>query len=441
MSDLIQLENNVTTVDVSPKLDTYTKVVINIDDETQVVAGKDTGLTLEFDNPFGSQSMANRILASLKNYRYSPYTASGAELDPAAEIGDAVQTTTSFGGIYTRSRNFGRLMKADISAPCDEEIDHEFKYEAPSERKFKRTVGDVRASITLTNSRIDLEVSERQGADSSLYSEFTQTAGEIRTDVSSIQSDVGEMKSTLKQHADEIEAKVSQSGSNESGSFSWKLTAKGHKWYANDNKTPVMSITASGLTVNGTVNAKSGEIGGFKIGENELTYNDLVWNSTNKKKGVYIGTSGIQLGKTFQVDNEGNIRASNLTLTGSVTFLDDFGLTAGTLSAADFYDAAETVIDYHQGWDDAHTSTTDGGYCFDGAGYGYGYGSAITYDTKSYPSYFTCGYLTAKSGFASYGAISAHGGLYLPSGNFLRSCYLGSITDHDGETQYVVKWS
>ena len=160
--DVIELGNKVAKVDVSPAFDAYSKVIIHISDDTQVVAGNDSGRTLEIDNPFGNQEMADRMLASLQGFQYRPYTANGALLDPAAEIGDALSTETSYGGIYTRSRNFGRLMKADVSAPTDEEIDHEYKFESPTERKFKRTVGEVKASILLTNERIDLEVSERK---------------------------------------------------------------------------------------------------------------------------------------------------------------------------------------------------------------------------------------------------------------------------------------
>ena len=167
MSDLIELGSKVSTVDVSPAFDAYSKVVIHISDDTQVVAGNDSGRTLEIDNPFGNQEMADRMLASLRGFQYRPYTANGALLDPAAEIGDALNTETSYGGIYTRSRNFGRLMKADVSAPTDEEIDHEYKFVPKSERKIERRLADVQSELNVQAGQIDAKVSKTGGSDQS----------------------------------------------------------------------------------------------------------------------------------------------------------------------------------------------------------------------------------------------------------------------------------
>ena len=80
-----------------------------------------------------------------------------------------------------------------------------------------------------------------------------------------------------------------------------------------------MKVSASGLIVKGEVQATSGTIGGFKIGSDSLTYNDLGYGDTNKNYGVYIGQSGIQLGKNFKVDTAGNVSASNMVLSGTLT--------------------------------------------------------------------------------------------------------------------------
>ena len=42
-------------------------------------------------------------------------------------------------------------MKADVSAPTDEEINHEYAYETPSERKFKRETAELRAPEIMVN--------------------------------------------------------------------------------------------------------------------------------------------------------------------------------------------------------------------------------------------------------------------------------------------------
>ena len=265
MSDVTTLSQRLSNLEVAPQFDSYSKVIIHVSDDTVIEVGNDDGRTLEIENPFGTQAMAEAMLASLRGFQYQPYYADGALLDPAAEIGDAANMRGNYGGIYTRSRTFGRLMKADISAPHDEEINHEYKYESPQERQFKRQIDDVKASLIIANDRID--------------------------------------------------AKVSQTGGTTS-SFGWTLTSTGHTWYANNSQ--VMKVSASGLEVSGKITATSGKIGDFNIGTNNNK--KAIWNNisafgnTSPSSGVYLGTDGIQLGQRFKVDTSGNVTATRLTV-------------------------------------------------------------------------------------------------------------------------------
>lgn len=374
MSDSVFVGNRVSNVDASPLFDTYSKVIIHIDDDTQITVGNDTGRTLEIDNPFGTREMAQSILNQLNGYQYQPHYSDGALLNPAAEIGDAVNVSNVYGGIYTRSRDFGRLMKADISAPCDEEINHEYAFETPIERKFSREVGDVRATLILTNNMIQAEVVRATAEDEQLSSRITQTADAIATEVTQRTAQGASLQSQITQTATDISAKVAANGGrNAVGSFSWTLDATGHRWYANGRTTPVMEITASGLTVRGTVVANSGSIGAFTIDNNALKYNGLNWQDTDKNYGAYIGASGIQLGKSFSVNNAGDVTAKSLTLQGTLTFKNADGTTAGTMSASDLRDGAKKAIDGNTKWNSAYNSTSAGGYCYGGAGYGYSF--------------------------------------------------------------------
>lgn len=448
MADVINLVQRVSSVDVSPQFQPYSKVIIHVDDDTTIEVGNNTGRTLEFDNPFGSKEMAQNILNRLSGYQYQPYQADGALLDPAAEIGDAVGTATSYGGLFTRSRKFGRLMKADISAPHDEEINHEFKYESPQERKFTRVTGEIRASIILTNNMIQSEVVARQNADNEMSSRITQTANSITAEVQRATAAEGQMSSLISQNADsisaevirataaegtlssritqnadgitaevsratqaegtlrsslsvqasQIEAKVSSSGGG--GSFSWVLNSNSHTWKANN--TEVMRVSASGLWLKGAIEAQSGKIGGFDIGTNALSYNGLTWGDTSKNYGAYIGQSGIQLGKNFSVDNSGNLKASNITLSGTLN-IGGQAITADALRQG----AQQSYNNYGSWNGTTSTVNSNGSYWSGGASYGYGYGNATVSGTTSYPSYFTCGYLYAKSGLNVTGSCNA----------------------------------
>lgn len=390
MADVFELGNNAKSVEVAPQFDAYSKVIINVGNNAQAVAGDDTGMTLEFDNPFGSKSMAERVLASLQGFRYSPYSANNALLDPAAEIGDAAATTTSYGGIYTRYRSFSALMAASIAAPTDKEIDHEYQYESPTEREFKRTVGEVRASIQLTNERITSEVYRLDEADGALSSRITQTADNLTLEVNRAKA----AEASLNINADEIRATVSSKVSETGGSnstFGWALTSSSHAWYSGNKK--VMEITASGLMVSGYIEAKEGTIGGFNIGRSAI-YNNLSEFGGTQTSGVYLGTNGIQLGQNFKVNSSGAVTASSLSLKGNITFLDADGNSVGTLTAANLKKQVS----------ESFASVSPGGYCYGGAGGGYAFNNATTYGTGTYPAFLYCRHLiaTQKISLAGY---------------------------------------
>lgn len=437
MSGSINLGMRMRNLDVSPQFNTYSKVIIHIDDDTQVSAGNDSGRTLEVDNPLGTQAIANEMLKRLSGFQFQPYKAEGALLDPAAEIGDAVNTPSVYGGIYTRSRTFDRLMNADISAPCDEEINHEYVFESPQERQFKRDFGEVRASLIIQSNMIQAEVVARQNADNEMSSRITQTADAITAEVVARQTAVdglrtetntkftqtnaaisaevmarqtaingltdtmnsrftqtanaitaevnratqaeGNLSASLSIQASEIAAKVSASGGG--GSFSWVMNSTSHTWKSGN--TDVMRISASGLWLKGQIEASSGKIGGFDIGANALTYNGLNFGDTNKNKGAYIGQSGIQLGKNFSVDNAGNVSAKNMKLTGTLTIGDS------TITANALRQGAQQSYNNYGSWNGTtSTVNSNGSYWSGGASYGYGYGNATNRYSGSYPSYF-----------------------------------------------------
>lgn len=364
MADRTNVQSRAVSLGISPEFDGYSKVVINIDDDTQVSAGDDTGRTMEFDNPLGTQQLAETVLRKLRGYHYQPYKAEGAQLDPAAEIGDGLTIKDMYGGIYRRSRIFSTLMKADVSAPHDEEIDHEFKFETPQERKYKREMGDVRASLRIQSDRISAEIEERK-ADSESFT------------------------SQLLLQSKEISAKVSATGGN-SSSFSWSLLAD--RWSVYSGGTEVFRIDKDGGTFSGRVVAASGQIGGFTITASSL-YNNLSRFGGTQSRGVYVGTDGIQLGQAFKVTSAGavtatNIAANNMTLTGTLN-IGGTNITAATLRSG------------------AQSAYNNASYWSGGSGYGYSYNSATVNGTSNYPSYFTAGYIYAKTGLNVTGSCNA----------------------------------
>lgn len=138
--DAIALGQSVKELDVSPGFEAWTGVTIWYDDENAVTTGTDAGRTLELDCPWATQTMASELLASLSGVTHTPFEATGALLDPASELGDSVTIDGTTGRIFTVSVRADALFTADLSAPGEEEVDHEYPYLSPQERALRRTV-------------------------------------------------------------------------------------------------------------------------------------------------------------------------------------------------------------------------------------------------------------------------------------------------------------
>lgn len=115
------------TVESSPKLDPISRVVLVVDDETTYTAGNGDK-TLEVTCPYGTQAMANNILATLSQYSYQPAQATDALLDPAAEIGDALTVDGLYTVIADMDMTFDALMTSDVGAPGEAELQSEYAY-------------------------------------------------------------------------------------------------------------------------------------------------------------------------------------------------------------------------------------------------------------------------------------------------------------------------
>ncbi len=125
----------------------YTGVTINLQDgDTSFTAGDDSGRTLTVESPWASQKMADNLLAQVRGARHQPFNATGAILDPAAELGDAITVDGVTGIMYRRSQRFGTLYRSDISAPGDEQINHEIPYYPPVKRALNRVGGVARGA-------------------------------------------------------------------------------------------------------------------------------------------------------------------------------------------------------------------------------------------------------------------------------------------------------
>lgn len=347
MSDTTSIGKRFFNLHTSPEFESYSKVVLYTG-ETDTHGnsiyyeyGNDSGRTLYATTPHASVEQAQYMLQRLqaRNFLYKPYEASGALLDPAAELGDGVSIGgETYSGIYTQDTNFGALMASDISAPEDEEVDHEFEYTSSAERTYKRQYAETKAAISITATQISSEVSRATDAESKLRSQITQTATSLTSTVSEVNG-VKNRVSTLEQTATSISATVSRkvdaTGGNVS-KFGWSLTTEGFS-LTSGGRTDVFSVDTSGnATIRGIITATGGLIGGFTIG-NSAIYNGMTSRDDTTHNGVYVGTNGIACGKgAFKVTSGGAVTASNLALTGgSITLGNAFKVTSsGAVTAS-----------------------------------------------------------------------------------------------------------
>lgn len=152
------LGNHVSSLDYGEKISRISRINLVVDSNNMYTAGDDTGRTLEVACSWGTQAMANSILAKVSGVDYRPYDAVDALLDPAAEIGDGVSIADIYSVIATSSITFGKMCEANISAPYTDEIDDEYPYKTPEQRKAERQLAQTRSLIIKTADKITLSI-------------------------------------------------------------------------------------------------------------------------------------------------------------------------------------------------------------------------------------------------------------------------------------------
>lgn len=317
MSDVINVRKSLSSLEKQDTFNGYSKVVVVVSDEMEYSAGTDSGRTLTLDCPWGTQKMAEDILSRIQGFQYQPYTADGAHIDPAAEIGDGFAAGNLYSGIYSKNVSHGALYTANVSAPGGEKINYKYEYKTPTQRKIERHYSEMKSTFKVQADQISAEVSARieQG---------------------------DELTSRLDIQSDQISARVTKTGG-DSSSFGWELLDD--SWTVKANNTTVFRITKSGAEVRGKFIALSGKIGGLDIQSDYLSYNNQVWNGTNSR-GIYIGVNGIQCGSEangVQITPTGNLYAENGYFRGSVSagmidyggddgYFNGGGITSGSIS-------------------------------------------------------------------------------------------------------------
>ena len=289
MSSSVNVLRNMVSFDKAEQFDGYSKVIIIVSDEVEYSSGTDTGRTLTLNCPWGTQEIADNILQSIKGFQYQPMTAEDALVDPSVEIGDGISANGVYSGVYSLETKFNSNLPTSVSAPADEELYEEHTYIPKTEREVTRKFLDFQSQFRIQDGKISAEVEERK-------------------------SDPKSIRATLEVQAGQITAKVNKNDGS-SSTFGWALETG--SWRIFSGSSTVLKADKNGLEVKGIISAYSGKVGNWDINSNSLSYNGQTWGGTNTT-GAYIGQSGIQLGKNFKVDMQGNLYASSGTFSGNV---------------------------------------------------------------------------------------------------------------------------
>lgn len=112
--------------------------------ENAYTAGTEDGRVLEADCPWATQAMCNAILTKIEGYCYQGAAVDYAEITPAAELGDTVVCDGVSFNLAHSSVTFDGAYAPTISAPADEEVDYEYRYESETQRQLNRkaTLGE-----------------------------------------------------------------------------------------------------------------------------------------------------------------------------------------------------------------------------------------------------------------------------------------------------------
>ena len=140
-------------------LPAVTGVELTSEDGTVASAGSTSGYVVKGNCNFANTSgVASLCLSALSGRVYTPFDISGAILDPAAENGDLVIADGKIYQIGNIDWNLSNFITASLSAPFEEEVDHEYTMQSPEAKalyKAMKADGEVYDSLS---SYIDMQV-------------------------------------------------------------------------------------------------------------------------------------------------------------------------------------------------------------------------------------------------------------------------------------------
>ena len=335
------------------KVGPITGVSILVDENNEYVAGDMTGYVFETTCPYGTQAMANAMLASLQGKVYKGFRATDAILDKDAELGDGITIDGEYAMLAYQEITFGPKHTSEIAAPGESILEHEYPYVGSTQKTINRKIAQVNSKITKTSEEIRLEVSNEL---ENLSSSIDVKLGSITSTVQGLGSSV----SSIEQKVDSIKLDVTT----KDGVSTIELTGTGIT--ASSAKIDLSGfVTFTGLssgttTIDGAC-IKTGTISAERINlTGAITFGDLDTDAQNTINGISNtasnamskATSAYNLANSIDIPNyikstyigrtiikSPTIKGNNMEVYGAYKVLDASDSTMGYMGAATGMDA------------------------------------------------------------------------------------------------------
>ena len=134
---------------------TIGKVTLYPDSDTQYSSGT-SGYEVQSDCIYATQVICDYVKNLLNGVTYLPYSAGTAFFNPALELGDSIKPNGKGSVLASAAFTVGVSMSADIDAPIDTEVNHEYPDQART-REERRTAQSF-SEIKKTTEQIALSV-------------------------------------------------------------------------------------------------------------------------------------------------------------------------------------------------------------------------------------------------------------------------------------------
>ena len=196
----VYVGGNVASSGVSPAFDPISKVVVVVDSENAWVSGDDTGYTLTVTCPYGTQAMADNILAKVKGFVYQPFSAEDALVDQAIELGDGITVDGTYTVLAHQEITFDALMAGKVSAPAQEEVESEYPYQT-KEQQIDYKLAQTYSLISKAAEEISLEIIGLENA----HSELELTIDGLTTRIEDAEGNIAALELTTQEFSVSIE--------------------------------------------------------------------------------------------------------------------------------------------------------------------------------------------------------------------------------------------